>query len=47
MSDNFDSNIIDNNQFNMNNEDPDYKDLIIRLNEIKSVIALLEKTILK
>jgi len=43
MSDNLDSNIIDNNQFNMNNEDPDYKDLIIRLKEIKLTITLLEK----
>ena len=43
MSDNLDSNIIDNNQFNMNNDDPDYKDLIIRLKEIKLTITLLEK----
>ena len=43
MSENLDSNIIDNNQFNMNNEDPDYKDLIIRLKEIKLTITLLEK----
>ena len=43
MSDNLDSNIIDNNQFNMNNEDPDYKDLITILKEIKLTITLLEK----
>ena len=40
-------NNIENDDFNFINEDIDYKDLIIRLNEIKSTIALLEKTILK
>ena len=47
MSENFNSNNIENNEFNLNNEDDDYKDLITRLKEIKSIIALLEKTILK
>jgi len=47
MSKNLNSNNIENDEFNLNNEDVDYKDLITRLNEIKSIIALLEKTILK
>ena len=40
-------NNIENDDFNFINEDIDYKDLIFRLNEIKSTIALLEKTIFK
>ena len=47
MSGTLNSNNIENNKFNLNNEESDYKDLIARLNEIKSTIALLEKTILK
>ena len=47
MSENLNSNNIENNEFNLSNEDSDYKDLIIRLNEIKLTIALLEKTIFK
>ena len=47
MSENLDSNNIENNEFNLKNEDSDYKDLITRLNEIKAAIALLEKTIFK
>ena len=47
MSENLNSNNIENNEFNLSKEESDYKDLIIRLNEIKSIIALLEKTILK
>ena len=47
MSENFNSNIIENDEFNLNNEDSDYKDLITRLREIKSNIALLEKIIFK
>ena len=47
MSINLDSNNIENNEFNLNNEDSDYKDLIIRLKEIKTNIALLKKTIFK
>ena len=47
MSENLNSNNIENNDFNPINEDIDYKDLIIRLNKIKSTIALLEKTIFK
>ena len=47
MSGNLNSNNIENNEFNLNNEDCDYKDLITRLKEIKSTIDLLEKTIFK
>ena len=47
MSGNLNSNNIENNEFNLNNEDCDYKDLITRLKEIKSIIALLEKTLFK
>ena len=47
MGENLNSNNIENNEFNLNNEDGDYKDLITRLKEIKSTIALLEKTIFK
>ena len=47
MSENLNSNNIQNDDFNPINEDSDYKDLITRLNEIKLTIALLEKTIFK
>ena len=47
MSENFNSNNVENDEFNLNNVDSDYKDLITRLVEIKSTIALLEKTIFK
>ena len=48
MSENLNSNIIENDQFNLNNEESDdYKDLITRLRKIKLNIALLEKTIFK
>ena len=47
MSENCDSNSKQNDEFNLNNEDSEYKDLINRLKEIKSTIALLEKTIFK
>ena len=45
MSKNLNSNNIENDEFNVINEDRDYKDLINRLNEIKSTIASIEKTI--
>ena len=45
MSENSNSNNVENDEFNLNNEDSDYKDLIIRLKEIKTTIALLKKTI--
>ena len=47
MSENLNSKNIKNDEFNHINEDSDYNDLITRLNEIKSTIALLEKTIFK
>ena len=47
MSEKLNSNNIENDEFNFINEDSDYKDLITKLVEIKSTIALLEKTISK
>tara|TARA_Y100000991_G_scaffold24351_1_gene15555 strand:+ start:319 stop:462 length:144 start_codon:yes stop_codon:yes gene_type:complete len=47
MSENLNSNNIENDEFNLNNEDYDYQELITRLKEIKLTIALLEKTIFK
>ena len=47
MSENLNSNNIENEEFNLNNEDSDYKDLILRLKEIRSAITSLEKTIFK
>ena len=47
MSRNLNSNNIDDNEFNLKNEESDFKDLITRLKEIKTTIVLLEKTILK
>jgi hypothetical protein len=47
MSENLNSTNIENDELNLKNEDSDYKDLITRLKEIKSNIALLEKIIFK
>ena len=48
MSKNLNSNNIKNDdEFNLNTKDSDYKDLITRLKEIKLTISLLEKTIFK
>ena len=47
MSGNLNSNNIEKDDFNVNTENSDYKDLITKLKEIKSTIALLEKTIFK
>ena len=47
MSEQLSSNKLDNDDFNQDREDSDYKDLITRLKEIKSSIALLGKTIFK
>ena len=47
MSGNLNSNNIEKDDFNVNTEDNDYNDLIVKLKEIKSIIALLEKTIFK
>ena len=47
MSENLNSNNIENDEFNLKNEENDYKDLITRLKRIKATIALLEKIIFK
>ena len=47
MIENLHSNNNENEDFNLNNEDIDYKDLITRLKDIKSTISLLEKIIFK
>ena len=47
MTKNLNPNNIKNDDFNLNNENSDYKNLITRLKEIKSTIVLLEKTIFK
>ena len=47
MSGKLNSNNIEKDDFNVNTEDNNYDDLIIKLKEIKSIIALLEKTIFK
>ena len=47
MCENLNSNNIENDKFNTITEESDYTDLITRLKEIKSTIALLEKTIFK
>ena len=45
MSGKLNSNNIEKDDFNVNTEDNNYDDLIVKLKEIKSIIALLEKTI--
>ena len=45
MSGNLNSNNIEKDDFNVKTEESDYKDLIVKLKEIKSTIALLEKKI--
>ena len=47
MSGNLNPNNIEKDDFNVKTEDSNYKDLIVKLKEIKSTIALLEKTIFK
>ena len=47
MSRNLNSNNFEKGDCNGNTKDIDYKDLIVKLKEIKSTIALLEKTIFK
>ena len=37
----------ENDEFSLNNEDSDYKNLITRLKDISETIVLLEKTIFK
>ena len=47
MSENLNSNNIENDGNNLNIENNDYKNLITRLKEIKTTIHLLEKIIFK
>ena len=47
MSQNLNSNNVENDEFNLKNEDSDYQDLMTKLKEIKTTIALLEKIIFK
>ena len=47
MSGNLNSNNIEKDDFNVNTEDNNYDDLIVKLKEIKSIIALLEKTLFR
>ena len=47
MTGNLNSNNIEKDDFNVKTEDSNYEDLIVKLKEIKSTIALLEKTIFK
>ena len=47
MSGNLNSNNFEKDEFNVNTEDIDYKDLITKLKKIKSTIVLLEKTTFK
>ena len=47
MSGNLNSNNIEKDDFNVNTADNDYKELIVKLKEIKTNIALLAKTIFK
>ena len=43
MNEKYPSNNIENDEINMNNEESDYKNLVTRLREISSTIALLER----
>ena len=47
MSEQLSSNKFDNDDFNLNSDDSDYKNLITRLKHISKTIVLLEKTIVK
>ena len=47
MSQNLNSNNVEKEEFSVNTEESDYKELITKLKAIKSIIALLEKTIFK
>ena len=47
MSGNLNSKNIEKDDFYVNTENGDYKDLIVKLKEIKLAISLLEKTIFK
>ena len=43
MNENLNSNNFENDELNLNTEESDYKNLVSRLREISSTIALLEK----
>ena len=43
MNEKFTSNDFENDELNLNTEESDYKNLVTRLREISSKIALLEK----
>ena len=43
MNEKFISNNFENDELNLNTEESDYKNLVTRLREISSTIALLEK----
>ena len=47
MNEEFASNNIKNDESSLSSEEFDYQNLIIKLQEIKTTIALLEKTIFK
>ena len=47
MNENFTSDTIENDDFSINPEESEYKNLITILKEIKNTIALLEKTVFK
>ena len=47
MIENLDSNNIEIDDINLDNGESDYKNLITRLKDISSTIALLEKTIFR
>ena len=47
MSGIINSNHIENDEVNLKNEERDYKNLITKLKEIKSTIALLEKSLFR
>ena len=47
MSENLNSNNIENDEFNLNTDESDYENLVARLKEISLTIALLEKTIFR
>ena len=47
MTGNLNSDPIEKDDFNVKTEDSDYKDLIVKLKEIKSKISLLKKIIFK
>ncbi len=47
MSENLNSNNVKNDELNLENQNSDYIDLMTRLKEIKSTIALLENTFFK